>query len=248
MLAVHDSQCGFLRKKYYIAYVMYYEKDIIALNRTTVLVLVMAALVFVVVIPMAAFAQVGENTTDAITSLNITTATTPTTIELGEEPLAVGRYTPLSQTMINETQQLQITFEGSTTITLPNATQPITTRDRGEGIITFLPGGGNLRAQLHLTTADGSETATADVSTYFMQESPTSITLLYFSTNSTGVLAPLNNTIAVSQDEEQPDGSVVSTLFEWKGAAGGSGNEDTTATTMATTTDETPPTAVIPTP
>jgi hypothetical protein len=57
-------------------------------------------------------------------SMNATTTaiTTPITliIELGEEPFAVGRYTPVSQTMINETlkqqQQLKLVFEGSTTI------------------------------------------------------------------------------------------------------------------------------------
>jgi len=40
-------------------------------------------------------------------SMNTTTSTTPITptIELGEEPFAVGRYTPVSQTMINETLQ-----------------------------------------------------------------------------------------------------------------------------------------------
>jgi hypothetical protein len=100
--------------------------------------------------------------------------------------------------MINKTQQLQIIFEGSTTITLPNSTETITTRDRGGGIITFLPGGSINRGQIQLTTEDGSETATADVTEYFLSESLTTISLVYFSTNSTGVLAPLNNMIAVS--------------------------------------------------
>jgi hypothetical protein len=54
-------------------------------------------------------------------SMNTTTTTPITpTIELGEEPFAVGRYTPVSQTMINETlqqQQLKLVFEGSITIT-----------------------------------------------------------------------------------------------------------------------------------
>jgi hypothetical protein len=47
-----------------------------------------------------------------------TTATTTTpitsTIKLGEEPFALGRYTPMSQTMIDETlqqQQLKLVFE-----------------------------------------------------------------------------------------------------------------------------------------
>jgi hypothetical protein len=152
------------------------------------------------------------------------TAITPT-IELGEEPFAVGRYTPVSETMINETQQIQIILEGSTRITLPNTTETITTRDTGEDIITFIPGGGVIRGQLLLTTEDGSETATVDGTEYFLSEAQTAIALVYFSTNSTGMLAPLNNMIAVSLDKEQPKGDVVARLFEWKrDAVSSSGN------------------------
>jgi hypothetical protein len=115
---------------------------------------------------------------DNASSLNATTTTPITpTIELGEEPFAVGRYSPVSETVLNETQQLQIAFEGSTTITLPNTTETITTRDRGEGIITFLPGGGVIRGQIQLTTEDGSESATADLTEYFLDEAPTAISL-----------------------------------------------------------------------
>lgn len=65
--------------------------------------------------PYAAALPISMNaTTTAITTL-ITLI-----IELGEEPFAVGRYTPVSQIMINETlkqqQQLKLVFEGSTTI------------------------------------------------------------------------------------------------------------------------------------
>ncbi len=129
----------------------------------------MTAFVFIVT-PTASFGQIEEqqqNTTDNNTSLNaITTATsnvtaiTPT-IELGEEPFAVGRYTLVSETMINETQQVQIILEGSTRIRLPNSMETITTRDTGEAIITFIPGGGVIRGQLQLATEDGSETVTA---------------------------------------------------------------------------------------
>jgi hypothetical protein len=115
---------------------------------------------------------------DNASSLNATTTTPITpTIELGEEPFAVGRYSPVSETVLNETQQLQIVFEASTTITLPNTTESITTRDRGEGIITFLPGGGVIRGQIQLTTEDGSESATADLTEYFLDEAPTAISL-----------------------------------------------------------------------
>lgn len=186
------------------------------------------------------------------TSLNTTTSSTPITsnVELEEEPFAVGRYSPVSVNMINETQQLQIVFEGGTTITLPNSTETITTRDTGEGLITSLPGGGVIRGQIQMSTEEGSESATVDLTEYFLDESPTAINLAYFSTNSTGMLAPLNNMIAVSLDEEQPNGDVVVRLFEWKvGGSGGApnlgnNNDNTTSnvndttTTTATATEE----------
>lgn len=187
------------------------------------------------------------------TSLNTTTSSTSITsnVELEEEPFAVGRYSPVSVNMINETQQLQIVFEGGTTITLPNSTETITTRDTGEGLITSLPGGGVIRGQIQMSTEEGSESATVDLTEYFLDESPTAINLAYFSTNSTGMLAPLNNMIAVSLDEEQPNGDVVVRLFEWKVGGGGGGalnlgnnNDNTTSnvndttTTTATATEE----------
>lgn len=187
------------------------------------------------------------------TSLNTTTSSTPITsnVELEEEPFAVGRYSPVSVNMINETQQLQIVFEGGTTITLPNSTETITTRDTGEGLITSLPGGGVIRGQIQMSTEEGSESAIVDLTEYFLDESPTAINLAYFSTNSTGMLAPLNNMIAVSLDEEQPNGDVVVRLFEWKVGGGGGGapnlgnnNDNTTSnvndttTTTATATEE----------
>lgn len=179
------------------------------------------------------------------TSLNTTTSSTPITsnVELEEEPFAVGRYSPVSVNMINETQQLQIVFEGGTTITLPNSTETITTRDTGEGLITSLPGGGVIRGQIQMSTEEGSESATVDLTEYFLDESPTAINLAYFSTNSTGMLAPLNNMIAVSLDEEQPNGDVVVRLFEWKVGGGGGApnlgnNNDNTTTTAATATEE----------
>jgi hypothetical protein len=150
---------------------------------------------------------------DNNTSLNVTTATN---VELGDEPFAVGRYTPVIQNQINETQQVQIALEGNTTITLPNSTETITTRDTGEGLITSLPGGGVMRAQIQMSAEDGSESVIVDLTEYHLDdEVPTAISLAYFSTNSTGMMAPLNNMIAVSLDEEQPNGDVIARFFEW---------------------------------
>jgi hypothetical protein len=157
-------------------------------------------------------------TTTVLDNMSLDAGITPT-LQLADEIFAVGRYTPVSQTMINETHQQQLKLEGSTTITrLPNSTETITTKDRGEAIITFLPGGRGAfaRGQLHLITQDGSESVTVDFTHYFQIDAPIAIGVAYFSTNSTGgMLAPLNNMIAVFLHEEQPNGDAIVPFFEY---------------------------------
>jgi hypothetical protein len=178
---------------------------------------------FTSVIPTAIASPIDDDITteDGATTMSDNTPlnATTTNVGLGEEPFAVGRYTPVIQNLINETQQVQIVLEGSTTITLPNSTETITTRDTGEGVITSLPGGGVIRAQIQMSAEeDGSESVIVDLTEYHLDGIPTAISLAYFSTNSTGMMAPLNNTIAVSLDEEQPNGDVISRFFEWDGS------------------------------
>jgi hypothetical protein len=168
-------------------------------------------------------------TTDT-TTMNATTPLTPitppTTIDLEDEPFAESRITPVSENVINETQQIELVFEGNTTMTLPNTTETITTRDIGEAILTFIPGGGVLHGQVQLTTEDGSESAIALFTEHFKEESTTAISLVQFIANSTGVLAPLNNMIAVTLDQEQPDGSVIVRYFEWEESADEDDDDD----------------------
>jgi len=158
-------------------------------------------------------------TTTAAEGTNATATTTATTIELSQEPFAIGQYRVVSEDMTDETQP-QFTIEGNTTITLPNSTETIITQDTGEGTFSVLSGvmGGSLHGHLHMTTEDGSESATADFTEFSTFESSTGIGLAYFSTNSTdGRLAPLNNMIAVYLNEEQPNEEVRVPFFEWKG-------------------------------
>jgi hypothetical protein len=181
------------------------------------------------------------------TSLNATTTpTTPTTtstIELAEEPFAVGHYITVSENMITETEA-QFSVEGNTTITLPNSTETITTRDTGEGTFSLLPGGsgGSPSGQIHMNIEDGSESATGYFTEFIKFDSSTGIGVAYFSTNSTGVLAPLNNMIAVFLDEVQPNEDSIVRFYEWKSHSGapidngnvptfGVGNDTTTTTT-----------------
>lgn len=155
------------------------------------------------------------------TSLNATTTpTTPTTtstVELAEEPFAVGHYRTVFENMITETEA-QFSVEGNTTITLPNSTETITTRDTGEGTFSLLPGGsgGSPIGQIHMNTEDESESATGYFTEFIKFDSSTGIGVVYFNTNSTGVLAPLNNMIAVFLDEVQPNEDSIVRFYEWK--------------------------------
>ena len=161
-------------------------------------------------------------TTTAAEGTNAT-ATTTTTIELSQEPFAIGHYRVVSANLTDETQP-RFTIEGNTTITIPNSTETIITQDTGEATFSALSGvmGGSLRGHLHMTTENGSESGTADFTEFSTSESSTIIGLAYFSTNSTdGRLAPLNNMIAVYLNEQQPNGEARVTFFEWKGGNGG---------------------------
>ncbi|MDQ3840925.1 MAG: hypothetical protein M3297_16855 [Thermoproteota archaeon] len=195
----------------------------------------------------------GAGITPDSTSLDATT-TTSTTIELAEEPFAVGRYTTASEDMITEIET-RFSFEGNTTITLPNTAETTTTRDTGEGTFSLFPGysAGSLRGHIHMATEDGSESAIVEFTEFAKFDSSTGIGIAYFSTNSTGILAPLNNMIAVFLDEEQPNEDIVVRFFEWNGDGGGGvpTGIDNGATTTSNVGDDTTiaaPTTAIETP
>jgi hypothetical protein len=212
----------------------------------SLLLLVAPLLGFTSVMPTAvASLPIDDTTTDD------GTPTTTTTVELADEPFAVGHYRTVSDNMTSE-GQVEFTFEGNTTITLPNSTEMITTRDTGQGNVTFLPrGGAVIHAQIHMTTEDGSENATGDFTEFMKSDESTGIGVGYFSTSSTGgMLAPLNKMIAVFLDEIQPNEDSIVRFFEWKsdgapisndnGTTIGGGNGNTTMTTTETSVIPTP--------
>jgi hypothetical protein len=192
----------------------------------------------------------GDTSANNATMSENNTSSIATTIDLTDEPFAVGHYRSVP-TNISEIQ-VQFTFEGNTTITVPNSTETITTRDTGQGNVTFLPGGGAnvIRGQIHMTTEDGSENATADFTEFMKSDASTGIGVAYFSTSSNGRLAPLNNMIAAFLDEIQPNEDSIVRFFEWK--SGGEAPIDNVTTigggNDTTTTEITTETPVIPTP
>ena len=193
---------------------------------TSFLLIAASILGFSSLMPTAAASpSIGDTTTtNATTTIAEDNggSTTVATIELPQEPFATGHYRTMSANATDGTPEEEITIEGTTTITLPNSTGTITTRDTGEATFSLLEGGaaGTVTGHLHMTTEDGSETASADFTEFTTFESPTNIGIVYFSTESAdGVLAPLNNTIAVYLNEEQPNQEFRVTFFEWKGGS-----------------------------
>jgi Cu/Ag efflux protein CusF len=161
------------------------------------------------------------NMTTTTTAAN-TNATTISRVDLADKPFAIGHY---RANPINMSQtQVQFTIEGNTTITSENSTEMITTRDTGQGNVTFLPGGANvIRGQIRMSSEDGTENATGYFAEFMKGEASTGIGVASFSTNSTEELEPLNNKMAVFLDDTQPNGDSIVRFFEWRSSSGDSG-------------------------
>jgi hypothetical protein len=136
------------------------------------------------------------------------------TITLSEKPFLVEHGRTVAANPINQTH-MQISLVGNGTITLPNSTETITTKDTGSAIARLTPTGNIVHGQIHVSTEDGSENATV----FFTEigQGGKGVGVAYFSTNSTGKLAFLNNLVAVIEDEIQPNGDTLITAWEWRG-------------------------------
>ena len=169
-----------------------------------------------------------SSSTNAITTAATNATTTTPRVYLFDKPFAVGYY---KANPVNMSQtQVQFTFGGNTTITSENSTELISTRDTGQGNVTFLPGGANvIRGQIRMTTEDGTENATGYFVEFMKGETPTGIGVASFSTNSTQTLEPLNNKMAVFLDDTQPNGDSIVRFFEWKSPSSTSSSSESRA-------------------
>jgi hypothetical protein len=134
-------------------------------------------------------------------------------ITLAEKPFLIEHGRTVAATPINQTH-MQISLAGNGTITLPNSTQTVMTKDTGNAIARLTPTGNIVHGQIHVGTEDGSENATV----FFTEigQGGKGVGVAYFSTNSTGKLAFLDNMIAVIEDEIQPNGDTLITAWEWR--------------------------------
>jgi hypothetical protein len=135
-------------------------------------------------------------------------------ITLAEKPFLVEHGRTVAANPINHTH-MQISLVGNGTITLPNSTETVPTKDSGSAIARLTPTGNIVNGQIHVGTEDGSESATV----FFTEigQGGKGVGVAYFTTNSTGNLAFLNNVVAVIEDEIQPNGDTLITAWEWRG-------------------------------
>ena len=167
-----------------------------------------------------AFAQVENNTTTTtITTPNntpITTTTASSGIELSPQPVYQEEVRDVSETLINETHA-HLIVEGNGTLILPNSTETIRTTSTGSGIVSIM---GTFAGKEILTTEDGSENATAifyEIARSNKEQGiGKGIAIALFDTNSTGKLEPLDGMILAGQEEFTPDGTSLTTLWEWE--------------------------------
>jgi hypothetical protein len=184
-------------------------------------------------------------TTSNTTATSNSTSTTPLSssgIELSPQPIFQERSPPGNITPINETHGI-LTFTGNGTLTLPNTTQTINTTSNGTAIISFATSSGYAKETIRAAN-DESATATLFEIVQFnnLATAPegggNGIVTAVFQTNSTGVLAPLNGTIAAGIDDMSPSGESHVTLWQWESGIGNSGVAPPPTTTNTTTSTQ----------
>ena len=172
-------------------------------------------------IAIPAAAATPTTTGDATNTTSTTTTTTTTTSqpELSPQPIYEERSPPGNLTPINETHGI-LTFTGSGMLTLPNTTQTINTTHNGTAVLSFTTTSGYGKETIR---TENGETATATMYEIVQFNNPAAlggegkgIVTAVFQTNSTGMLAPLNGTIAVGIDEISPTDESHITLWKWE--------------------------------
>lgn len=160
-------------------------------------------------------------TTTTATNNNNKTTSSPTVplssgIELSQEPVYQQLSRTTNVTPINQTH-IQFTVSGNGTLVLPNG--PINITGTGSTIASRM---GTLIGERVLSTEDGTENATATlygIARFDTEEQETGkgIVIATVHTNSSGILAPLNDTIVAGIVDIRPNGESLVTFWEWEG-------------------------------
>ena len=156
-----------------------------------------------------------------VTPAALATTTPPASqsgIELSSsQPIYQTQEKLVSQSPINQTHA-EFVVSANGTLTLPNATETITTISTKSGIVSMMDG--TFAGKEILTTEDGSENATAtiyEIIRFNMETgNGTGVAIALFHTNSTELLAPLNDMILTGRGELYTDETGLHSLWKWQ--------------------------------
>jgi hypothetical protein len=152
-----------------------------------------------------------------------TTASSNSNVTLGNL-FYIARGVEETFNPVNETYFV-ISYVDSVTLMPPNATSDtvINATERGNFTVTILPNGLSINQGQGIITTEGGgqeESATAIFTSLGRTDAEgttgSSTGAVFFSTNSTGQLAFLNNMVGIAQVEFSPEESTVR-IWEWKG-------------------------------
>jgi hypothetical protein len=196
--------------------------------------------------------QSASATTDVLSTTSVggqqeavstTTTTTTTTNNISNavlgslfltEEAELTSFNPINDTYI------EISFVGNATIMPPNATTTINATETGNATLSIQPNGVTFAQGqgLYVTEDDDGAAAEENATNTFVELSRvgpdgtgSGTGVVFFSTNSTGQLAFLDNMLAIFQHEISPEGDTIR-MWEWKGGTlpfeGGDGAAATT--------------------
>jgi hypothetical protein len=156
-----------------------------------------------------------------VTPAALATTTPPASqsgIELSSsQPIYQTQEKLVSQSPINQTHA-EFVVSANGTLTLPNATETITTISTKSGIVSMMDG--TFAGKEILTTEDGSENATAtiyEIIRFNMEMgNGTGVAIALFHTNSTELLAPLDGMILTGRGELYTDETGLHSLWKWQ--------------------------------
>jgi len=154
----------------------------------------------------------------AVPALATTTApASQSGIELSQQPIYQTQEKLVSQSPINQTHA-EFVVSANGTLTLPNATETITTTSTKSGIVSMMDG--TFAGKEILTSEDGSENATAtiyEIIRFNMEAgNGTGVAIALFHTNSTELLAPLDGMILTGRGELYTDETGLHSLWKWQ--------------------------------
>jgi hypothetical protein len=176
---------------------------------------------------MTSTTSVGGGEQEAVSSTAITTTNNNVSNALLGDLFFIVEFETASVNPINETY-IEISTANNVTIIPPNTTTTTTTINATEISnvkVNILPNGLALDQGQSLIVTEGDDdgaeqenatTAFVDISRMNPDGTGVGTGVVFFSTNSTGQLAFLDNMVGISQSEFSPEGGTIRT-WEWKG-------------------------------